>query len=87
MTPRPTLQETRAIWERIASWWDQHIGEGNDFQKTLIMPTTDRLLDPRLGQTILDVACGNGNYARALARRGARRRLRLLGKLSPMPPG
>jgi 2-polyprenyl-3-methyl-5-hydroxy-6-metoxy-1,4-benzoquinol methylase len=72
MTPPPTLQETHAIWERIASWWDQHIGEGNDFQKTLIMPATDRLLDPHRDQTILDVACGNGNYARALARRGAR---------------
>ena len=72
MTQPPTVQETHAIWERIASWWDKHIGEGNDFQTTLIMPATDRLLDPHPGQTILDVACGNGNYARALARRGAR---------------
>ena len=72
MTQRPTLQQTCEIWERIAPWWDQQIAEGNDFQKTLIMPATDRLLDPRPGQTILDVACGNGNYSRALGRRGAR---------------
>ena len=72
MSQRPTLQETRDIWERIASWWDQHLGEGNDFQQTLIMPATDRLLDPRPGQTILDVACGNGNYSRVLGRRGVR---------------
>jgi 2-polyprenyl-3-methyl-5-hydroxy-6-metoxy-1,4-benzoquinol methylase len=69
-TSKPTVQETCAIWERIAPWWDQQLGEGNDFQKTLIMPATDRLLDPKPGQTILDVACGNGNYSRALARRG-----------------
>jgi len=72
MTHRPTVQETRAIWERIAPWWDQQLCEGNDFQKTLIMPATDRLLDPKPGQTILDVACGNGNYSRVLGRRGAR---------------
>jgi 2-polyprenyl-3-methyl-5-hydroxy-6-metoxy-1,4-benzoquinol methylase len=70
--PPPTVQETCAIWERIASWWDQRIGEGNDFQQTLIMPATDRLLDPKPGQMILDVACGNGNYSRQLGRRGVR---------------
>ncbi len=66
----PTVQQTRAVWESIAGWWDRHIGEGNDFQKTLIIPATDRLLDPKPGQTILDVACGNGNYSRLLGRRG-----------------
>ncbi|HEX4053510.1 MAG TPA: class I SAM-dependent methyltransferase [Tepidisphaeraceae bacterium] len=68
----PTVAQTRAVWESIAAWWDRHIGEGNDFQKTLIIPATDRLLDPKPGQTILDVACGNGNYSRILGRRGVR---------------
>jgi 2-polyprenyl-3-methyl-5-hydroxy-6-metoxy-1,4-benzoquinol methylase len=70
MPNRPTVQQTCDIWNRIAPWWDQQVGDGNDFQKSLIMPATDRLLDPRPGQSILDVACGNGNYARSLSRRG-----------------
>jgi 2-polyprenyl-3-methyl-5-hydroxy-6-metoxy-1,4-benzoquinol methylase len=70
MPDSPTVQQTCDIWNRIASWWDEQVGDGNDFQKSLIMPTTDRLLDPQPGQTILDVACGNGNYARSLSRRG-----------------
>ncbi len=65
-------EETRQIWNRIAAWWDDAIGDGNEFQQQLIMPTTDRLLDPKPGQSILDIACGNGNYARQLSRKGAK---------------
>jgi SAM-dependent methyltransferase len=63
--------DPRAIWTRIAPWWDSALGDGNEFQLQLIMPATDRLLSPRPGQRILDVACGNGNYARRLAAAGA----------------
>src|SRR5829696_5874880 len=66
-----TVTETRDVWDRIAGWWDAALGEGNEFQERLIMPATDRLLSPSRGQMILDVACGNGNYARRLARAGA----------------
>ena len=60
------------IWNRIAPWWTEQIGEGNDFQLRLIMPTTDRLLQPAAGLRVLDVACGNGNYSRRLGRAGCR---------------
>jgi SAM-dependent methyltransferase len=60
------------IWRRIASWWDETIGEGNDFQRELIMPATDRLLAIQPGEHVLDACCGNGNYARRLARAGVK---------------
>ena len=59
-----------AIWNRIAPWWAEKIGEGNDFQLRLIMPATDRLLVPAPGLRVLDLACGNGNYSRRLGRAG-----------------
>lgn len=65
-------ENPRAIWDRIAPWWSQQIGEGNDFQIRLIMPATDRLLQPAPGLRVLDVACGNGNYSRRLGRAGCR---------------
>ena len=65
--PEPT-----EIWDRIAPWWADQIGEGNDFQLRLIMPATDRLLGPRPGLRVLDACCGNGNYARRLGRAGCR---------------
>ena len=65
------MTDTRPVWDRLAGFWDQHLKEGNDFQKRLIMPATDALLGEVRGKTVLDACCGNGNYARVLASRGA----------------
>lgn len=64
--------ENQRLWEANAIWWDDQIGEGNDFQTHLIEPATERLLNPQPGDTILDIACGAGRFARRMAARGAR---------------
>jgi 2-polyprenyl-3-methyl-5-hydroxy-6-metoxy-1,4-benzoquinol methylase len=65
-------RENRRIWDANARWWDDRIGDGNEFQTLLIEPATDRLLDVQAGDTVLDAACGAGRLARHMARRGAR---------------
>ena len=62
--------DPRDIWNQLAPFWNEQIGEGNDFQKQLVMPATERLLQPRAGERILDACCGNGNYSRRLGRAG-----------------
>jgi 2-polyprenyl-3-methyl-5-hydroxy-6-metoxy-1,4-benzoquinol methylase len=64
-------QETRDAWNENASFWDERMGEGNDFVEVLIWPATGRLLDVRPGERVLDVACGNGLSSRRLAEKGA----------------
>lgn len=64
--------ENRRVWDVNARWWDDRIGDGNDFQTLLIEPATERLLNIVAGDTILDVACGGGRFARRMAERGAR---------------
>ena len=75
MTDQPDRRDanaaTRNAWESSAAYWDEYMGEGNDFVNLLIWPATMRLLDPQPGQRILDIACGNGLYARRLAALGA----------------
>jgi SAM-dependent methyltransferase len=67
-----TNQFTREAWEANAEIWDARMGdEGNDFFNVLCWPTLATLLDPRRGQQILDIACGNGLTSRRLAAHGA----------------
>lgn len=63
---------TQAIWDRNAAFWDERMGEGNDFQHLLIAPASERLLALRRDDYVLEVACGNGQFARRLATLGAR---------------
>ena len=64
-------RETRAIWEGKADYWDAQMGEGNTFHNQLVAPAAARLLAPQPGETILDVACGNGQFSRQIAALGA----------------
>lgn len=65
------IRESGEIWDSKAEFWDQNMGEGNLFHRHLVAPAVERLLSPRVGEFILDVACGNGLVARQLARLGA----------------
>lgn len=64
-------EESRQAWEANAAFWDDQIGEGNDFVNVLIWPVVHSLLGAVKGLRILDVGCGNGLYARRLAALGA----------------
>ena len=64
--------ETRRIWNTNAAFWDERMGDGNQFQRLLVGPATERLLEVRPGEEVLEIACGNGVMARRLAELGAR---------------
>src|SRR5918999_1154401 len=69
---RELVAETQAVWDAKAAFWDERMGEGNAFQRVLIGPASERLLAVRPDEVVLDVACGNGVFARRLAQLGAR---------------
>jgi ubiquinone/menaquinone biosynthesis C-methylase UbiE len=59
-------------WEHVAKWYDGLLkGEGT-YQKDLILPNLLRLMDIKKGDAVLDLACGQGFFAREFNKAGAR---------------
>jgi 2-polyprenyl-3-methyl-5-hydroxy-6-metoxy-1,4-benzoquinol methylase len=60
------------IWNTNAAFWDGRMQEGNDFHKILIEPNQLEMLQIKKGDAVLDIACGNGQFARKMASLGAK---------------
>jgi SAM-dependent methyltransferase len=58
-------------WGKVADWYDDVLADDDSYQAQVILPNLMRLLAPERGETILDLACGQGFFSRASAERGA----------------
>ncbi|MHA1219770.1 MAG: class I SAM-dependent methyltransferase [Candidatus Heimdallarchaeaceae archaeon] len=64
--------DPKSTWDAMAPTWAPLFSEGGDYHhKYKILPEVYRLLDIVKNEKILDVACGEGNVARYLAKQGA----------------
>ena len=63
--------KVRQAWNTNAHFWDERMGEGNEFLNVLIWPAVERLMRVQPGARLLDIACGNGVTSRRLAAKGA----------------
>jgi len=61
-----------ASWGSVASWYDKHLNEADTYHEKVILPNLIRLIDGDAGDHILDIACGQGFFTRALAKTGAK---------------
>ncbi len=54
-------------WSPVAKWYSDIVGEGGHyFHEHVILPNLKKLLDPKVGESVLDIGCGQGVYARTL---------------------
>jgi ubiquinone/menaquinone biosynthesis C-methylase UbiE len=67
----PTGNEVRAVWDALAGYWDERVEAGETWQRHLIQPAVERLLELRTGERVLEIACGNGEFARRMSELGA----------------
>lgn len=63
-------EAARDMWDQKASFWDEKMGDGNDFHRLLVSPAVERLLALQPGETVLEIACGNGVFSRRMAQLG-----------------
>jgi ubiquinone/menaquinone biosynthesis C-methylase UbiE len=56
----------------MASWYDSLVENKQSYQASLILPNLTRLLSIQNNEKILDLACGQGFFAREIAKLGAK---------------
>ncbi len=59
--PRPA---TDTSWERVSGWYSSHLKQDDFLQRDIVIPGTLTLLQDAQPGTHLDIACGEGNFAR-----------------------
>lgn len=67
------MNKPKTSWGKVAKWYDNLLENSDDsYQKKLILPNLLRLVEAKKGDIILDLACGQGFFARELAKSGAK---------------
>lgn len=74
-----SLNETAVIkkkiktgWGKVASWYDELLSKNGSYQSEVILPSVLRLLDIKKWETVLDLAAGQGFFARHFRDLGAK---------------
>lgn len=58
-------------WHGVSEWYDRLVGDaGSEYHQHVVIPGVTRLLAPRPGDAMIDIACGQGVLCRALGERG-----------------
>lgn len=59
-------------WGKVAGWYDELLeNKDGTYQNEVILPNLKRLVSPQKGEKVLDIACGQGFFSRALDEMGA----------------
>lgn len=67
----PKKKDTTS-WGKEAQWYRAHLQEEDTYHAKVILPNLLRLIDPQKGQRVLEIGCGEGFFARELAKKEAR---------------
>ncbi len=60
-------KETPTSWNKVAKWYDDAVGDqGHYYHQAVIMPNLLRLLELKDGNSLLDIACGQGVLSRQI---------------------
>ena len=69
---RPQAKKKETSWGHVANWYHEHVSESGDtYHEKVIKPNLLRILGDVKGKRVLDVACGQGFFSRALNAAGA----------------
>jgi ubiquinone/menaquinone biosynthesis C-methylase UbiE len=56
-------------WGKVANWYDSLLDMDGTYQKDLILPNLERIMELKTSDKVLDIACGQGFFSREFARK------------------
>jgi ubiquinone/menaquinone biosynthesis C-methylase UbiE len=59
-------------WGKEARWYDEHLADPDSYHAQVILPNLSRIMDLKLGERVLDVACGTGFFSKEFVKAGAK---------------
>ncbi len=59
-------------WGVVADWYDDYLKKEGSYQAEVILPNLTRMLGLKASDTVLDLACGEGFFAREFTKSGAK---------------
>ncbi len=65
------MKTNETSWGKVADWYDDYLSNEDSYHNAVILPNLLRLLDPKKGERIVDVACGQGFFTEKVAESGA----------------
>lgn len=70
-TKNPEATAAKTSWGKEASWYAEHLEQGDTYHAKVILPNLERIVASKKGMRILEIGGGEGFIARALAHAGA----------------
>ena len=61
----------KTSWGKEAAWYSEHLKDGDTYHAKVILPNILRLIDPKKGQKVLEIGCGEGFFAEEIAKKGS----------------
>ncbi len=69
---RPNAKKKETSWGHVANWYHEHVSESDDtYHEQVIKPNLVRVVGDIREKRVLDLACGEGFFSRALHSAGA----------------
>ena len=59
-------------WQGVSGWYDELLSKEDTYQSKVILPNLIRILNPKKGESFLDVACGQGYFSHEVSKLDAR---------------
>jgi ubiquinone/menaquinone biosynthesis C-methylase UbiE len=70
-TSKVNQKTLKTSWGNEAEWYADHLESGDTYHAKVILPNLLRIVAPTKGQSIMEIGCGEGFFARAFAKEGA----------------